>query len=311
MITKMVGPGGQSAERWKVPHIVKGILTYVPLLQRWRSRAALSGGTDSADYCYRAWLRHLLALSEHGFRIDGARIGELGPGDSIATGLAALLSGGDQYCGLDAIRYSAQVDLEKMLAEIAELMVAKVRLRDGRFPDDAINWAALPAKIETVRAAIRAGVNNSEVLRYRAPWTTASIISSGSLDLIFSEGVLQCIDDLAGTYGAMFAWLKPGGFASHAVGFSGAYLSPYWNGHWAYSDLEWRLVRGRRPFLLNREPASTHIRCAEQAGFEVLAVNRAYYGGGLDVSSLAPRFRAMNPDDLQTSRAILVLRKPR
>jgi hypothetical protein len=252
-----------------------------------------------------------LALSEHGFRVKGAQIGELGPGDSIATGLAALLCGADRYCGLDAIRYSAQVDLEKMAGEITGLLTARTRLRDGRFPDEAIDWSGLATKIETVRAGIRAGVNNGELLRYYAPWTTSGMIAGGSLDLIFSEGVLQCIDNLPETYRAMFAWLKSGGYASHAVGFSGAYLSPYWNGHWAYSDWEWRLVRGRRPFLLNRAPASTHIRIAEEAGFEVLAVNRAYYSGGLDVGALAPRFRAMSPDDLQTSRAILVLRKPR
>ena len=297
---------------WKTPHIAKGILTYVPLLRAWRSRFALSGGTDSADYCYRVWIRHLSRLTDHGFKLQGAHIGELGPGDSIATGLAALLCGGGRYTGLDAIPYFATVDLEAMLNDIAEMLESRTPMaRLDRYPVEAIDWSRLPENREDLRAGIRAGVNNCERLRYQAPWTSPDVIEREALDLVFSEGVLQCIDDIDATYQAMSYWLKPGGFASHAIGCSAGGLSPYWNGHWAFSDLEWRLVRGGRKFLLNRMPASAHIRCAESAGFEVLTCDRVYYPDGLDTASLAPRFREMDQEDLRTSRIILLLRKLR
>ena len=297
---------------WKIPNIVKGILTHVPMLREWRSRRALSGGTDSAEYCYRVWVRNLCLLSEHGFRVQGAHIGELGPGDSIATGLAALLSGGGRYTGLDAIPYSAAIDLEAMLDEVAEMLVSRRPIPHlSRFPVEAIDWEGLASSRDDLRAAIRAGINKTQRLRYQTPWTSAEVIERESLDLVLSEGVLQVIDDLDATYQAMFYWLRPGGFSSHGIGFNAGALSPHWNGHWAYSDLEWRLVRGARPFLLNRVPASTHLQCAERAGFEVLAVRRSYYSDGLDTASLAPRFRAMDQEDLRTGRIVLLLRKPR
>src|SRR5579872_6912526 len=95
-------------QTWKAPHIIKGALTYVPGLNQWRRRRAASGGTNSARYCYAVWMRHLVALGKHGFSIEGSVIGELGPGDSIGTGLAGLLAGAERYVGLDIVPYSSR-----------------------------------------------------------------------------------------------------------------------------------------------------------------------------------------------------------
>jgi hypothetical protein len=118
------------------------------------------------------------------------------------------------------------------------------------------------------------------------------------------------VDALEETYQAMFAWLKPRGYASHVIDFSAHYLSPAWNGHWAYSDRQWRLVRGRREFLLNREPLSTHLACATKIGFDVLGLTRDSHSGGLPTEVLAPRYHALDEDDLRTCGAVLILRKP-
>ena len=80
-------------QSWKIPHMLKGALTWVPPLNAWRRHRATTGGSDSARYCYSVWLRHLRSLAPYGFRVKGAHVGELGPGDSIGIGLAALLSG--------------------------------------------------------------------------------------------------------------------------------------------------------------------------------------------------------------------------
>src|SRR5437899_2222019 len=108
-------------QAWKVPHIVKGVLTWVPVLNAWRLRRAATGGSDSSRYCYSVWLRHLVTLDRFGFRIKGARIGELGPGDSIGIGLAALLSGATRYVGLDIVPFSARADLEGIYDELVHL----------------------------------------------------------------------------------------------------------------------------------------------------------------------------------------------
>src|SRR5712692_896358 len=108
-------------ERWKLPHILKGMLTGVPLINAWRLRHASTGGTDNPRYCYSVWLRHLVTLVPHGFHIKGARIGEFGPGDSVGTGLAALLSGAEHYVGLDLLPLSARANLESILDHLVRL----------------------------------------------------------------------------------------------------------------------------------------------------------------------------------------------
>jgi SAM-dependent methyltransferase len=135
------------------------------------------------------------------------------------------------------------------------------------------------------------------------------VIHSSSLDLIFSQAVLEHVDNLDKTYKAMFAWLKPGGYASHVIDFGAHHLSSFWNGHWAYNDFEWRLARGRREFLLNREPFSTHIKCAETAGLDILQIMHYYDDNGLPHHYLAPRFQTLTADDRRTRVVLLVLQK--
>src|SRR5258708_2426522 len=111
----------RDVQTWKIPHMLKGTLTWVPALNTWRVRRASTGGSDSPRYCYSAWLRHLIMLSQHGFQLKGSRVGELGPGDSIGIGLAALLSGADQYVGLDIVPFSAKANLETILDDLIAL----------------------------------------------------------------------------------------------------------------------------------------------------------------------------------------------
>ena len=72
-----------------------------------------TGGTDSARYCYTVWLRHLSILYQNGFSKMFNTIAELGPGDSIGTGLAGLLSGSEKYYALDVIEYT---DIKKNIS---------------------------------------------------------------------------------------------------------------------------------------------------------------------------------------------------
>jgi len=153
------------------------------------------------------------------------------------------------------------------------------------------------------------GINRSEILSYRAPWASSDAVTASSLDLVFSQGALQYVGALEEAYRAMFSWLKPGGYSSHYISPGGSMVSPFWNGHWAYSDLEWRLVRGRRVILPNREPLSTHLALVEKIGFKILLLKRFSDPGGLNIDALSRRFQVLNADDLQTSGAILILQK--
>jgi len=246
----------------------------------------------------------------------------LGPGDSIGIGLAALLSGAAAYVGLDIVPFSAKANLERILDELVQLYSRRERIPDNdefphlrprldsyEFPGQWIDITDCTARAEKIREELRIGVNWSQLVSYQAPWTSPSDIALGCLDFIFSQAVLEHVDNLEETYQAMFAWLKPGGYASHVIDFSAHYLSPFWNGHWAYSDLQWKLVRGRREFLLNREPLSTHVACAEKAGFEILAIDLLRGEEGLNRKGLSQRFQGLDCNDARTRGAMLILRK--
>ena len=311
-------------QMWKARPIVLGMLTWVPILNAWRQRHASTGGSDSARYCYSVWFRHLTMLDRWGFKISGAHIGELGPGDSLGIGLAALLSGAARYVGLDIVAYSAKVDLEKMLDDLLLLYSRKEQVPDNvefprvrpkidsyEFPGHLIDWTNFSTKAEAIRNHVKNGLNSSSLLGYRVPWTSLPHIDEASLDLIFSQAVLEHVDNLEETYRAMFAWLKPGGYASHVIDFKAHGRSPFWNGHWAYSDWQWKLVRGKREFLLNRMPLSTHLILAKKVGFELLQSGLDQAPSGLKAPALAPRFQKMDAADAQTSGVFLILQKPK
>ncbi|MFO0697776.1 MAG: methyltransferase domain-containing protein [Nitrospira sp.] len=296
----------------------------MPILDAWRRQHASTGGSDSARYCYSVWFRHLFMLNRCGFKIQGAQIGELGPGDSLGIGMAALLSGAARYVGLDIVPYSAKVDLEKILDELLQMYSKKERIPDEaefprvrpriesyEFPDDLVDWTNFSARADGIRQELKGGLNNGSLLGYRVPWTSLPYIAEASLDLIFSQAVLEHVDNLEETYRAMYAWLKPGGYASHLIDFKAHGRSPFWNGHWAYSDWQWKLVRGKREFLLNREPMSTHLSYASKVGFELLMSWRDQTDYGLDVNALSARFRGISAVDAQTSEVLVVLRKPK
>jgi SAM-dependent methyltransferase len=309
-------------QTWKALPLSKGVLTWVPVLDAWRKHHATTGGTDTARYCYSVWLRHLLTLDPHGFKITGARVGELGPGDSIGIGLAALLSGASQYVGLDILPFSAKANLETIFEELVQLYSNKEpipdhnefprvrpRLPSYEFPSHLMDRDNFSHRVAGVRRELRADLRSRHFIDYRAPWTSPDAIAAASLDLIFSQAVLEHVDGLEETYKAMFHWLKPGGYASHVIDFTSHGLSPFWNGHWAFSDWQWTLVRGRREYLLNREPLNSHLRIAQNSGFELLAANSDHSDSGLTEGALSRRFQKLNDEDRRTRGVALILRK--
>lgn len=311
-----------------VKHIIKGIATYLPGLGRFACRR--TGGTDSARYCYSVWLRHLVMVHRAGLETRPKVVAELGPGDSIGTGLAALLSGAEKYYALDVVKYAdTQANLD-IFDELVSLFAERQPIPDTdefpaitphlpscEFPRDILTDARLgdllaPSRVRAIRDAVtnheNAGAGGVEI-RYFAPWNDSSVIRSESVDMIFSQAVLEHVEDLAGTYKALYRWLKSGGFMSHQIDLASHGLSGKWNGHWAYSHLVWKLIRGSRPWLINREPYSTHRSLIEKNGFEIVHEIKAAEASEIARSRLARRFRNMSDDDFKTRTAYILARK--
>jgi hypothetical protein len=213
-------------------------------------------------------------------------------------------------------------DLPKLLNDLVQLYVRKeaipgqcefpeIRpaLKSHEFPKGIIDVSDVTERSAVISRALNEEPTCQNLLDYYAPWWSPGIIAPGSLDLILSQAVLEHIDQVDSSYKAMFAWLKKGAYASHVIDFRSHRTSHMWNGHWAYSTLEWKVVRGRREFLLNREPLSVHLKAASEAGFRTILVDREYDRRGFPKARLSRPYRSLECLDAQTSCAMLVLLK--
>jgi hypothetical protein len=301
-----------------------GIKSFLPVRKKYTG----TGGSDSARYCYGAWLRHAISLAEAVPDLRPRVIAELGPGDSLGLGIAALLSGIERYVALDVLAHTNVEANVEILAKLNELFRARAdipgedefpelypRVADRRFPVDALTTIGLVPDVSGVRLnAIRQAILDSNggapaeaAIRYLCPWPTASV-EPGSIDLVVSQAVLQDMDHWTGAdalstaFEAMARWLKPGGAMSHQVNLAFP-DTQHWNQHWAYGELTWRVIRGRRPYYVNRVPASEYLRLCERFGFEVRAVRPVSATNGAPSDGLPRRFRQLPSTDY-TTRAV-------
>jgi SAM-dependent methyltransferase len=308
--------------------LLTGLLSYVPGATRIVPRG--TGGTESARYCYAVWLRHLVRAHAAGMTAPPDSVAELGPGDSLGTGLAALLSGARSYYAFDVVRYASDEANRAILEELISLFASRLPIPrpeefpelhpllksyefpDYLFPDERLERSLAPRRLDAIRTLLGGARRSGELaLEYVPDWYDSATVPEGSLDLVFSQAVLEHVDELEEAYAAMRRWLKPGGVASHTIDYRSHGTARGWNGHWALGELSWRLVRGRRPFLLNREPHSTHTELLRRYGFEVVTEIAARRPSDVRRDRLAARFRGLSEDDLTTSLAFIQAVKPR
>jgi len=308
----------------RIGPIVKGSLTYIPGVTRWFTRKD-TGGTNSAQYCYGVWLKHLTMLWESGMHSIPTTLAELGPGDSMGIGLAAMLSGVDKYYALDVVKYS-NIDFNiKIFNELVMLFQGRAArpekgwpdcdqyLDENLFPGHILTEGILgislsEERISRIRSAIMEpeSSNNGISVKYIAPWSDERVIDKDTVDVILSHAVLEHVVDLNSAYGALYAWLKTGGMMSNHIDFSSHGLSEKWNGFRAYPEWVWKLVVGKRPFLMNRQPYSVHVNLMERNNFKIICNLKHYRReDGIQRSQLSSYWKNISDDDLTISSAFI------
>lgn len=305
--------------------LIKAVIKSVPGIERVLNLHKTSGGsTLDARYCYSVWLRHLILAYETGWTAIPENIAELGPGDSLGVGISALISGAAQYYAFDAVKYhSPEVNLKVFddlvvlfrqktpVPDDTEFPKLKPFLKDYGFPGHILTPAHMDEMLNEqrllkIRNSIKAlgkgpAIEADPMITYMAPWNDASVIKNQSVDMILSQAVLMHIDDLQSAYETMFKWLKPKGLMSHQIDFKSVGTADTPFGHWEYSDLEWKIIRGRRSYLLNREPCSTHIKYLNGCNFNIVREVRVAEETPIEKNRLARRFRNLTAEDLGTS----------
>lgn len=317
--------GGSMAEMRLGPTI-KGLLTFVPGISEYLPSKNV-GHTDSATYCYSVWLKHLTLLRAHGLQTIPETVAELGPGESIGVGIAALLAGVDHYMGLDVVAHSKPVTNLRILDELARIYADRTPRPDKGWPDfdsylderlfpshiltsEVLQRSLADDRLQAIRDAIRGTPTSSKVSAvYRAPWSDPRVIIDDSVDLAISHSVLEHVVDLPGTYRALHRWLKPGGWMSHQIDLRAHGLTKRWNGFRACSEPLWKMTLGRRSYMLNRHPASVHLRLIEEAGFKIVTQLKAHRTDGISRDELAARWADISEDDLTCSGMYVIARK--
>jgi hypothetical protein len=310
-----------AARTLKLGQLLYGISTFIPGIAAVFGRGG--GDTKSARYCYSVWLRHLVTAAANGLKNHPRVVAELGPGDSLGVGLAALVSGAERYHAFDVVRHAQVERNQAVLAELIDLFRARAEIPgQAEFPevqpllasyafphhvlgDEQLAAALADNRLARIRDSVRAQNTAGSMIDYRTRWFDEQAIERDSIDLLYSQAVLEHVDDLPGSYRAMRLWIKPDGFISHQIDFRCHNTARVWNGHWRYSDLVWRLIRGRRSYLLNRQPYSTHLRLLAENGFAFVGGQIAKADSGLAAGQLAPRFRHLTDQDLTTSSALI------
>ena len=303
----------------KLRRLITGLATFLPGSHLLHTRKTRGFNSSSAKYCYSVWLRHLiLAYQNQALNSHPKVVAELGPGGSIGIGLAALLTGADQYKACDVVEYA---DPDRNLAIFDELValfraradiptsdeIGKVKpyLRTTDFPslltDEMLKRNLLERRVRLIRKAIEYPNNDNSMIQYVVPWHDPSIIEPESVDMIFSQAVLEHVDDLENAYSSMRLWLRDGGLASHQIDFKSHGTAHEWNGHWACSDPIWKLIRGKRPYLINRRPVSAHIELLNKYGFRIVGDERVENEDGITRKQLARRFRNLSDKDFNCS----------
>jgi len=315
-------------DRFTIKSVLKGSVTFIPGCQWFKRKEG--GGAKSARYCYAVWLRHLTLARLCGFHIHPDVVSELGPGDSIGAGLAAILSGSRIYLAFDIVPFTSLSGNLNLFDELVDLyrrrapipgdeefpdLYPRLECYDfpaGLFPEDHLESALDERRIREIREILAKGKTHSNGLvdiRYVAPWNSAGQVEAGTVDMIFSQAVMEHVDDLRGAYEAMFRWLKPGGVISHEIDFKCHGTAASWNGHWAYSDRVWRIVRGRRTYFLNRQTCASHLDMIRRTGFEVVHVSRQECAPAIARVDLCRSLSWIGDDDFVTASAHVIAQK--
>ena len=300
-------------------NVARGLQTYLPGTNRhWRR----TGGTNRSPYCYEVFLKHLTLCYEAGMRRIPDSIAEIGPGDSIGIGLAALIVGSTRYHALDVVPYSLSGDNERILSELVQYFGERRpnpswgwpnydHMMDDRFfPSRILNHRLLgksmhPGRLQKIEAALRGAPSDPIRVAYHCPWTSSDAIEPESVDWLYSQSVMEHVDDVETAYRSMHVWLKRGGFLSHQIDLRSHGLYDQWNGHWGVPRWQWHLVRGRRAYLINRLPCSVHSRLIRKL-FEVRTELLLEDEGGIPDRDFRPPFDTLEPRDRRTAGYFVV-----
>ena len=304
--------------RW--PPLAKGILSFaIPAVRSAHRRR--SENTASAQYCYSVFLRHFAHLAQFTSGTMPQTVAEFGPGDSLGTGLAAVIAGAKRYIALDVQDHTNVEANLRVFDELTALFRNRTPIPGGslliatqppqwEFPEPlaaGIDRALDDKRLQAIRNDIIA--LSGEFISFAVPWNGNPPIKPHSVDWLFSHSVMEHVDDIEHAYACCSSWLADDGHMTHEIDYGSHGLTRHWNGHWTVDSRMWRLIRGARPFLINRFPHATQLETASRHGFHVLNDITVKRSDGCNKERFAAPFAGMTDDSARTHIGFIVCGK--
>lgn len=309
----------------KIVPLAKGVIKKLFIHRKFSDKTL---GTDNGHYCFSVWLRHLIHSQKYGFNHVDKSIAELGPGDSLGIGIAALLTGCKSYAAMDVYKYWDIPRNLRIFDNLVELFKSRARIPDqSEFPkvfpelddysfpshiltNDILEKYLHPDRVAMLRKELEhidEGTNKH--IRYFIPWNEKENVEQGSIDFIYSQAVLEYIDDLEKTFRKLNLWMKPGGMMSHCTDHSAHGFTKSWNAHWMFSQAEWKLVHGNNAIVLNRHPKSDYTALHQKHGFTILSCLDLKKPSRFTNKHFKGKYKQMSVEDASTFATYMISRK--
>lgn len=257
----------------------------MPRVHAWRLRRRRGEAIDegaAAEYAravaddYEVVARETGALAEVEPLYRGRRVLELGPGDLLGVGLAALLRGATSYHAVDAF------DIASRAAERNAGIYRRIAALEGVAADEGPKRIA-GARVEPELAAARA--------------------RGDRFDLVLSRAVLEHVSDLEALFAALAPVLAPDALLLHKVDLRS-------HGMEQDSELDFLLFPERvyrrmasHLDLPNRVRVGSYLALAERHGMHTLHVASTHVARPTSLDrvrgELGPRFASMSDDELR------------
>lgn len=278
---------------WRLKIAAKVALSRLGLpYDRWRGLGLFRlGRMDRPDYALKIFDLHIRRAFPDG-RLDGKTVLEIGPGDSLASAVAARAHGAAQTLLVDAGAFASRdVDLYRAMADaLAARDLAAPDLTDAQTLEDVLT-----------RCSARYLTTGVEAF---------ADLADGSVDLIWSHSVLEHIPlkQLPRLMAEMRRVLKPDGRMSHNIDFQD-HLSHGLNSL-RFSEAVWESPTMRNAgFYTNRVRARTMHDLIRQAGFDLIVEDFGRWPEPpLARRDLDPAFRDLTDDELSIRTSHLLAR---
>ena len=308
-------------------HFLSGILSLYPALFKKLSTTEI--GPRDADYYYSVWMRHLVRSTEvNNGRIPKSAL-EMGSGASLGSCYSALLSGVETVYAYDVVPF-IQIDREiKIFRELVELFrnrstipgsktytKLKPTLDNYNFPElltnDAMANNLEVARIEAIEEEIRNIYNESyqkKYINYTAPFDLTVIRLKDEIDFVFSQAVLEYPENIDDYYNLFYTALKKSGLLSAQIDYKSHANADVWYGDLCYSDMEWKIIKGKKKQITNRKTHSMQLEALTKAKFKLISEQLFHDGVKAPREKLHSRFKNIPEQDLSTTGAFIIGKK--